>query len=119
MIQLASPHLGMQPPLFFDQVQDELIFSCLLLLPLFGLKVGLTADAKPGYGGLGGYLAGLPNMVYDFLPKFFLRSRPKASLATVSVASNIRLSSVLCASADSSSATRRWSALMPCWSLAV
>lgn len=71
MIQLASAHLGMPPPLFFDQLQDELILSCLLLLPLFGLAVGLTADAKPGYGGLGGHLARLPDMVYDFLPKFF------------------------------------------------
>ena len=119
MVQLAPAHLGMQPPFFFDQVQDELIFSFLLLLPLLGLKVGLAADAKPGHGGLSGHLARLPDMVYDFLPKFFLRSRPKASLATVSVAANIRLSKVLCASADSSSATRRLSALMPCWSSAV
>ena len=95
MIQLETAHLGMQPPFFFDQVQDDLVLSFLLLLSLFGLKVGLTADIKPGHGGLGRHLAGLPDMVYDFLPKFFLRSRLNTSLATVSVASNMRLSRVL------------------------
>jgi len=110
MVQFASSHTGMPLADGLHQFEDELLFRLSLLLPLFCLVMCLAADTIPAAGRL---LADLPagrRLLYDFFPKFFLRSTPSAWLATSIVVVNIRFSRTLSANADSSSATRLFSA---------